>query len=189
MAHLSRLSVLGLMAFALSTPVALYAQSPGGFHHDFGHMGPPPGLGGMMPPDRWWDDPHMAQTLKIAPAQQTKMDSIFESSRLSLIDAFASVEKAEVTLEPLMEAEQPNEAAILAQIDHVAEARATLEKARARMLLSLRAQLTHDQWDQLKTLRFAHRGPGEGFHHQPMGQSFGPPHDGDEAPAPPGPGR
>ena len=49
-------------------------------------------------------------------------------------------------MEPLVRADQPNEAKILAQIDKVAQARAELEKANARYLLALRSKLTPDQW-------------------------------------------
>jgi predicted RNase H-like HicB family nuclease len=48
------------------------------------------------------------------------------------------VHKDEIGLEPLLAAEKPDEPKILAQIDRVAEARAELEKAHARMLPALR---------------------------------------------------
>jgi len=49
-----------------------------------------------------------------------------------------------------MEADQPDEARIVAQIDKVAQARAELEKANARMLLGIRRVLTPDQWKKLQ---------------------------------------
>ena len=93
------------------------------------------------------------------------MDDIFLQSRLKLIDEHASVEKEEAILEPLLAAEQPDESRILAQIDKVAQSRAELEKANARMLLGLRGVLTTAQWKTLQTLgqerrdRFERRGP------------------------------
>ena len=54
-------------------------------------------------------------------------------------------------MEPLVAAESPDEAKIVAQIDKVAQARAELEKANARMLLGIRRLLTPEQWNQLKT--------------------------------------
>ena len=39
---------------------------------------------------------------------------------------------------------------VLAQIDRIAQARAELEKANARMLLGLRGVLTLDQWKKLQ---------------------------------------
>jgi Spy/CpxP family protein refolding chaperone len=53
-------------------------------------------------------------------------------------------------LEPLVENASPgDEAKILAQIDRVADARADLEKANARMLLAIREVLTPEQWSKL----------------------------------------
>jgi Spy/CpxP family protein refolding chaperone len=62
------------------------------------------------------------------------------------------VEKEDAILEPLLSAEQPDETRVLAQIDKVAQARAELEKANARMLLGLRSVLTTAQWKTLQTL-------------------------------------
>ncbi|HEX4581575.1 MAG TPA: periplasmic heavy metal sensor [Acidobacteriaceae bacterium] len=106
----------------------------------------------MGPRGRWWDNPEIAQKLGLSADQQKKMDDIFLQSRLKLIDEHASVEKEEAILEPLLSAEQPNESRILAQIDKVAQSRAELEKANARMLLGLRGVLTTAQWKTLQTL-------------------------------------
>jgi Spy/CpxP family protein refolding chaperone len=81
------------------------------------------------------------------------MDDIFNASRLKLIDLFASVQKEEAVMEPLVSADPPDDNKVLAQIDRVAQARAELEKGRARMLLDIRRQLTHDQWVQLQAMR------------------------------------
>jgi periplasmic protein CpxP/Spy len=118
----------------------------------------------MGPFGRWWDNPNVAQKLGLSTDQQKKMDDIFQQSRLKLIDQHAAVEKEEAILEPLISADQPDETRVLAQIDKVAQARAELEKANARMLLGLRRSLTPEQWKTLQTmvpgLREGHRGPG-----------------------------
>ena len=106
----------------------------------------------MGPRGKWWDNPEIAQKLTLSADQQKKMDDIFLQSRLKLIDEHASVEKEEAILEPLLSAEQPDESRILAQIDKVAQSRAELEKANARMLLGLRGVLTTAQWKTLQTL-------------------------------------
>ena len=105
-------------------------------------------LGG--PPGRWWDRPALAQRLQLSADQQRKMDDVFQQSRLKMIDLKASLEKEELITEPLVAAELPDEAKILAQIDKVAQARAELEKANVRMLLGIRRVLTPDQWSKLK---------------------------------------
>ena len=119
-------------------------------------MGGPGGPAGGLrlgPPGRWWDDPEFIKKLGLSDNQQKKMDEIFNSARLKLIDLFAAVQKEEAIMEPLVAADPPDENKLLAQIDRVAQARAELEKANARMLLGIRSQLTHEQWLKLKAER------------------------------------
>lgn len=106
-------------------------------------------LGG--PAGRWWTRPEVAQRLGLTTDQTRKMDDIFQQHRLKLIDLNAVVQKEEAIMEPLVSAEQPDEAKIVAQIDKVAQARAELEKANARMLLGIRRLLTPEQWSKLKS--------------------------------------
>ncbi len=104
----------------------------------------PPGDPGMRPelriapPGMWWKNPDLAQKISLSADQQKRMDDIFQQSRLQLIDLKANVEKQEVMLEPMLSANPPDTNKVLAQIDHVAGARAELEKANARMLLGIR---------------------------------------------------
>src|SRR5216684_3341757 len=123
-----------------------------------GRRGPggPGGPGGALhvgPPGRWWDDPDFVKRLGLSSDQQKKMDEIFITNRLKLIDQFAALQKEEALMEPLVAADPPDEGKLLAQIDRVAQARAELEKANARMLLGIRRQLTHEQWLKLKAER------------------------------------
>jgi periplasmic protein CpxP/Spy len=106
--------------------------------------------GRQMPPGRWWTDPGLVQRLGLTAEQQQKIDSIFQQSRLKLIDLNASLGKEQAILEPLLEAERPDESKVLAQIDRIAQARGELEKANARMLLGFRGVLTLDQWKKLQ---------------------------------------
>jgi periplasmic protein CpxP/Spy len=102
------------------------------------------------PPGRWWTDPALVQKLALTADQQKRIDSLFQQSRLKLIDLSASVQKEEAVLEPLLEGDRPDESQVLAQIDRIAQARAELEKANARMLLGFRGVLTLDQWKKLQ---------------------------------------
>jgi Spy/CpxP family protein refolding chaperone len=95
-------------------------------------------------------DPDLVQRLGLTADQQKRIDSLFQQNRLKLIDLSAAVEKEEAILEPLLEADRPEESQVLAQIDRVAQARAELEKANARMLLGFRGVLTLDQWKKLQ---------------------------------------
>ena len=143
--------------------------------------GGPGGPGGplrMGPPGRWWDDPEFIKKLGLSDDQQKKMDEIFNSARLKLIDLFAAVQKEEAIMEPLVAADPPDENKLLAQIDRVAQARAELEKANARMLLGIRSQLTHEQWLKLKAERPPMHGPGRpGNERGGPGPDGGPPAD------------
>lgn len=151
--------LMAVLSFSLAATCFAQAPPPGG-PEGFGHgRHGGPGEGGgpsglhMGPPGRWWDNPDFAQKLALSPDQQKKMDDIFNASRLKLIDLFAAVQKEEAVMEPLVSADPPEDNKVLAQIDRVAQARAELEKGRARMLLDIRRQLTHDQWTQLQSMR------------------------------------
>jgi len=92
----------------------------------------------------------MAKKLGLSADQQKKLDDIFQQSRLKLIDLHAALEKDEAVLEPLMQVPQPDDAKVLPQIDKIAQARAELEKANARLLLAIRHVLTPEQWQMVE---------------------------------------
>jgi len=160
-----------------------------GFAWTQGFDGPPAGPGGPDPAaqgpgmpgppmerafhaegfGRWWDNPQFAQQLNLTDQQKKQMDDIFLQHRLKLIDLHANLEKQETLLQPMIEADQPDETKILSQIDAVAQARAELEKANARMLFDIRKTLTPDQWQKLKTMREEHRRPGKTMRGGPGG--------------------
>ena len=112
-----------------------------------------------LPPGTWWRNPEMVQKLGINSDQQKKIEDVFQQHRLTLVDLDAAVRKEEITLEPLMSADSPDEAKTLAQIDKVAQARAELEKANARFLFAIRRVLTADQWKKLQDLSRQDGGP------------------------------
>src|SRR5580658_9232608 len=74
------------------------------------------------PPGRWWTDPALVQKLGLTADQQKHIDTLFQQNRLKLIDLSAGVEKEEAILEPLLEADRPDEAQVLSQIDRIAQA-------------------------------------------------------------------
>ena len=131
------------------------AQAPG---PGFGIHRPPMERSlGPGPAGRWWNDPAMVEKLGLSEDQRKNMDDILLQHRAQLIDMRATVEKAELGMEPLMSADTPNEQQILAQIDKIDQARAELEKANARFLLAIRAKLTPDQYRQLQAARAERR--------------------------------
>lgn len=111
--------------------------------------------GGLQvgPPGRWWDDKKFAESIGIQKDQRARMDAIVNANIGTLASLYRTLRKEEDALGPLVSAEQPDESRILAQIDRVAQARAELEKANARMLLGIRREMTVDQWHKLESHR------------------------------------
>jgi Spy/CpxP family protein refolding chaperone len=123
--------------------------------------------GGMLPPGTWWRDAAVAGRIGLSAEQQKRIDEIFLQSRVQLIHMHASLEEEELMLEPLLNANPVDQGKALAQIGKIADTRADLEKADAKMLLGIRAVLTADQWTKLQAERHAmrrgiegRRGPG-----------------------------
>jgi Spy/CpxP family protein refolding chaperone len=132
-------------------------QPGGGSEH--GMMAPGHSMMMPGPAGKWWNDPELAKQINLTADQKKKMDEVFQQNRLRMIDLRATLEREEATLDPLMEAANPDDAKVLPQIDRVAQARAELEKANARLLLGLRHVLTPEQW---KTLDGGRHGGGRG---------------------------
>jgi periplasmic protein CpxP/Spy len=159
---------LGIAMAAVLAAGAVFAQGPGQGQGGPGTGGP--GFGDHRPPmeramrgdhGRWWNNPKIAEKLNLTEDQRKAMDEIYQQQREKLVDLRATVQKAEIEMEPLVRADQPNESAVMAQIDKVAQARAELEKANARFLFELRAKLTPDQWKQVQEFRQNHEGMRE----------------------------
>jgi Spy/CpxP family protein refolding chaperone len=182
---------LALAALALAGATGLWAQNPGG----------DPGMGPHRPPmeramgphggdrGRWWDDAHIIDKYKLTDAQRKSMDDVYQQHRVALVDLHATLEKAELAMEPMMQEGQPDESKVLAQIDVIAQARAELEKANARMLFDIRRQLTPEQWKQIQADRAARhsqgaQGPGAHWHGSARGPQNGPPPAGGAAEGP-----
>jgi len=192
---------LGMAVAGVLLAGTALAQAPGS-------GGPGVGFGDHRPPmersfagqgehGRWWNNPQVAERLKLTDAQRKAMDDTLQQHRETLVDLRGTLEKAELELEPLMKEDQPNESQILAQIDKVAAARAELEKANARFLLAIRSKLTPEQWKQMEADRasrphgdWGRGGPGSGAGGQarPNWRNRGPQApsaDGQGAPPPP----
>ena len=147
-----------------STPMAPpMARRPGG---------PGPGMD-LRGPGKWWKNSALMTKIGVSDEQVQKIEKIFQDHRLDLVDLHAALEKQEAILDPLIEADQPDESQVITQIDKVAQARANLEKSNAQMLLAIRRVLTVDQWKKLRDL--------PGIASTRTGPRFGPP-----APLPPG---
>jgi Spy/CpxP family protein refolding chaperone len=130
------------------------------------------GMGGGY--GTWWKSPEITQQLSLTDDQQQKIDRTFQDYRLKLIDLHAELEKQEALLQPLVDADHPDEAKVMAQVDKVTQARAALEKSNASMMLAIRRVLTSDQWKKLQehspSRRHDFDGPGGPPSHRPDGE-------------------
>jgi len=127
----------------------------------------PPVAPAPQPPrdlGKWWKNSEIVRNLQLTEAQIGQIVQTFLEHRLKLIDLRAEVERQETRLQPLIEADQPDEAKISAQLDLVLGARAKLEKANAMMMLAIRRVLTVEQWKKLEAIREER----ERFRRQPM---------------------
>ena len=122
---------------------------------------------------KWWKDPVLVQKLHVNDDQIRKLDKIAQDHQIQEIDLRADVEKQHAVLRFQMEADPPDEAQLLAQIDKVTQARAKLEKSQVEMLLATRRVLTAEQAQKLRDLRPRLAPPAPGF---------GPPGGGPEVP-------
>jgi Spy/CpxP family protein refolding chaperone len=107
------------------------------------------------PPDlgKWWKNSDIVRELQITEAQITQIEQTFLEHRLKLIDLRAEVERQETRLQPLIEADRPDEAKVGAQIDLLLAARGKLEKENAMMMLAIRRVLSVEQWKKLESIQ------------------------------------
>ena len=184
-----------LCLLALLMPVSVLAQGPGAPPPP--EPGPP-GMGDKMAMRRemgkWWQNSEIARKLQLSDDQIAKLNRTFFDHRLKLIDDGAAMEKEDLKLQNLLDADDPSENQVGAQVDQVLAARGKLEREYTMMNLDLRKVLTVAQWKQLKSIR-EERGPRrDGFFRQRMPPGAGPhpqlpprgPEGTLEAPPPPG---
>ncbi|MDE3105167.1 MAG: Spy/CpxP family protein refolding chaperone [Acidobacteriota bacterium] len=161
---MNRTALTLILAAGLLVPAAIAQQGPSGPPEPHpkwagGEMGPGGFHGGMgiLPFGLWWKNPDLAQKIGLTADQQKKMEDIFQQNRIQLIHMHASLEEAQVTLEPLLSANPLDTPKVQAQLDKIADLRADLEKANTHMLLTLRSVLTPDQWTRLQAEDREHR--------------------------------
>jgi Spy/CpxP family protein refolding chaperone len=133
---------------------------------------------------KWWQNSEVAKKLQLGDNQITQLDQIFYEHRVNLIDYGAEMEKQDLKLQTLLDADVPNEGQVEAQVDQVLTARGKLEREFTMMNLDLRKVLSLEQWRQLKSLRGESGGFGDKiFFHKALPPPGGGP---GVAPLPPG---
>ena len=102
---------------------------------------------------KWWQNSEIAKKLQLTDSQTSQLDQIFLEHRMKLVDYGAAMEKQDLKLQSLVDADVPDEGQINSQVDQVLAARGKLEREFTMMNLDLRKVLTLDQWKQLKSIR------------------------------------
>ena len=176
-------------------PLAGWAQAPPDATPEPGPDMTGPVTAGVMGPNfqkrivvrremgRWWKDPETAKKLQLNDGQISQLDQIFYEHRLKLIDYGAAMEKEDLKLQNLLDADVPDEGQVSSQVDQVLSARGKLEREYTMMSLDLRKVLSLDQWRQLKTIR-EEKGPKDNLFFY---KQLGPPPPGAPLPPPPPP--
>jgi Spy/CpxP family protein refolding chaperone len=110
---------------------------------------------------KWWQNSDVVSKLGLSDSQVSQLNQVFYNHKMKLIDYGADMEKQDLKLQTLLDADQPDEGQVNAQVDQVLSARGKLEREFTAMNLDLRKQLSLEQWRQLKTIRGAEAVPGD----------------------------
>jgi Spy/CpxP family protein refolding chaperone len=100
----------------------------------------------------WLQNPFMLSSLGLTDEQRSRIDATLEAYSLNIAARTEQMEKEESLYNALLEADQVDRNAALAQLDRVIQARAELERANAAMTLEMREYVTQAQWIQLQTV-------------------------------------
>src|SRR5882672_4668254 len=66
---------------------------------------------------KWWKDSEIAKKLQLSETQAAQLDQTFYDHKLKLIDYGAEMEKEDLKLQNLLDADVPNEGQITSQVD------------------------------------------------------------------------
>lgn len=102
---------------------------------------------------KWWQNADIVKKLQLTDSQISQLDQIFVDHRMRLIDYGADMEKQDLKLQTMLDADVPNEGQISSQVDQVLDSRGKLEREFTSMNLDLRKVLSLPQWRQLKSIR------------------------------------
>jgi Spy/CpxP family protein refolding chaperone len=129
-----------------------------------------------VPQGRWWERPRFADELALSAEQKTQLETLTVENARGMIDLKAAVEKAELDLRAVAEAEPFDAAKVRAAFREVQQARSRLENERFESLLRVREVLNSEQWRRLRELtRDAVRERVQERRGGPGGPPMGPP--------------
>lgn len=107
---------------------------------------------GVVPPGRWWERPKVAQELGLTAEQKQKLEeTTYESARV-MIDLKATLDKAELDLKVIGDAEPLDPKRSREAFAVLQQARMRLESERFELLLKVRQVLQPEQWRRLRDM-------------------------------------
>ena len=98
---------------------------------------------------RFWDERKTARALRLRNDQQHRMDTIFDANKGTLLTLYQNLQREELKLSSMSQADLQDQSKVFAAIDRVAQARAELGKERAFILIQIRQQLDSEQLEKL----------------------------------------
>lgn len=99
--------------------------------------------------------------LGLSDDQRAKVSDIVYDYQTRQVDLRAKVDKAEIELARVLDAEKPDDKAVLKAVDALIAAEADVKRNKVLMMLEIRKVLTPEQWRQLEEIRRHRRGRDE----------------------------
>lgn len=101
----------------------------------------------------WWTNATVVAELGLTDDQKSKIGRAFENHSRNIMNDSGFLEKEEMQLARLLEAESIDHVAVLNQTNRVIQSRGEVERETAAMTLEMREQLTRAQWMKLQALQ------------------------------------
>jgi len=108
--------------------------------------------GALVSGGAWWTDVAIVTKLGLTDEQKTKIARAFENHSRNIVNSSGFLEKEEMQLARLLEADSIDHVAVLNQINRVVQSRGEVERETASMTLEMREQLTRTQWTTLQAM-------------------------------------
>jgi len=161
----SILAVMGLSASAQGNPPGgSTAQAPAGTAGRSGDS-PVPTLKTRIassaaakslesePVGRWWDDRAVVKKIGLRKEQQKKMDAIFNANKPAILASYKDYLRKQSKLDSMSKHPQVDHERLIAAIDEVSQALASLQKVATQMLFQIRQQMDPNQIAKLERLQ------------------------------------
>lgn len=105
-----------------------------------------------IPLSKWWTNRRVIQQLRLSPEQQTRIESLWEQNRRTLIDQKAELEKRQLDLTELLGKDVIDETAAVKAFDRVQEARVGVERSTFIMRIQIKNLLSAEQQQKLEAI-------------------------------------